>query len=69
MFNRITWVDQLHAEVQRVSELLPLYDAAPALALFASAARKSLERAGMAAIRGDFAAIREAYEELQDYSA
>lgn len=64
-----TLADQLPAEMQRVRELLPLYDAIPTGVFAAQMMRQSLDRAARAEAAGDVLAMLAAYQDLQRYSA
>lgn len=52
-------------ELQRVRELVPLYDAIPTGAFGAMMLRQVLDRAEKAAISGDIVAMLASYQELK----
>lgn len=59
----------LPREIQRVSELLPLYDEIPTGVFAATVMRMALQRAQKAIADGDLVGMIQAYEELKGFEA
>jgi hypothetical protein len=64
-----TLADVLPAEIQRVQELLPLYDAIPTGSWAATMMRTAIQQAHAAMVRGDVVEMLRWYEDLKGYSA
>lgn len=64
-----TLADALPAEIQRVQELLPLYDAIPAGSWAATMMRTAIQQAHAAMVRGDVVEMIRWYEDLKGYKA
>lgn len=64
-----TLADALPAEIERVQELLPLYDEIPTGIFAATMMRQSIKRAHAAMIAGDVVEMLRCYEDLKGYSA
>lgn len=64
-----TLADALPAEIERVQELLPLYDKIPTGVFAATMMRQSIKRAHAAMVEGDAVAMLRCYEDLKGYSA
>jgi hypothetical protein len=61
--------DALPREIERVQELLPLYDAIPTGIFAATMMRNSIKAANAAMVAGDVVAMIRCYEDLKGYSA
>ena len=61
--------DALPAEIERVQELLPLYDQTPTGVFAATLMRSSIKAAHRAMVEGDVVAMLACYEDLKGYSA
>lgn len=61
--------DDLPREIERVRELLPLYDAIPTGIFAATMMRNSIKAAHTAMVAGDVVAMIRCYEDLKGYSA
>lgn len=63
----MTLAEALPQEIQRVAEVLPLYDAIPTGAFAATLMRQALETARKAIADGDLTAMVLSYVELKDF--
>lgn len=61
--------DALPREIERVQELLPLYDAIPTGVFASTMMRESIKQAHAAMVSGDVVAMIRCYEDLKGYSA
>ena len=61
--------DALPREIERVQELLPLYDAIPTGIFASTMMRNSIRTAHAAMVAGDVVAMIRCYEDLKGYSA
>lgn len=64
-----TIADALPAEIRRVQELLPLYDAIPTGSWAATMMRTAIEQAHAAMMNGDVVEMVRWYEDLRGYKA
>lgn len=60
--------DALPREIERVQELLPLYDAIPTGVFAATMMRESIKQAHAAMVAGDVVSMIRCYENLKGYS-
>lgn len=61
--------EALPREIERVQDLLPLYDAIPAGIFAATMMRNSIKAAHAAMVAGDVIAMIQCYEDLKGYEA
>jgi hypothetical protein len=61
--------EALPGEIERVQELLPLYDAIPTGIFAATMMRNSIKAAHAAMVAGDVIAMIQCYEDLKGYKA
>ncbi|MEV8518610.1 hypothetical protein ABZR86_02320 [Dyella marensis] len=61
--------EALPREIERVQELLPLYDAIPTGIFAATMMRESIKTAQDAMVAGDVVQMIRSYEDLQGYKA
>ncbi len=61
--------DALPVEIERVQELLPLYDQIPTGVIAATMMRNSIKAAHRAMVEGDVIAMLRCYDDLKGYSA
>lgn len=64
-----TLADDLPAEIERVQELLPLYDAIPTGVFGAALMRRSIKAAHAAMVAGDVIEMLRCYYDLKGYQA
>lgn len=63
-----TLADALPREIQRVQELIPLYESVPMGFIAASMMRTSIAKAHAAMMAGDLVEMIRVYEDLKGYS-
>ena len=61
--------EALPREIERVQELLPLYDAIPTGIFAATMMRESIKQAHTAMVAGDVVSMIRCYDDLKGYSA
>lgn len=64
-----TLADALPREIERVQELIPIYESVSMGFIAAGMMRESIKRAHAAMVSGDVVAMLRVYEDLKGYSA
>lgn len=64
-----TLADALPKEIERVQELIPMYEGVPMGFIAAGMMRESIRQAHAAMMSGDVIAMLRVYEDLKGYSA